>query len=609
MARRRFCEEARIEIAHLAAKAADLGRALRSSERKRRTLERRVDQLACMLADARAELVKANQTIHEYQRQIFGRHSERGPVPGSGPSASSDPAATVPAEDPSTGTAQEPQQTPPRPRGKKKRGARRGHPGHGRRIVEELPCTDEIRTLPEAERCCPQCGTPYKPMPGAYAISRVLDWAVVVFYRRYLRQKYQPACPCTGIKRILVAPRPAKVVPRGLLSPQFIARICVEKFWLGHPLHRILRAMGLNTPAQVVGRGGVTRLLKRLCPLLQPLYDAMCDQVRRATLIGGDETTATVHCSEDDPERQPKHRPNWWNWCFSCATAVVFLLRQGRGEDVPFEFFGWDKQKGPPQHPLLILLTDCYVVYKTLTGWVVNAWCWAHLRRRFLKAARDEATPGAARWAEHWRQRIRTLYKLDDARRQADPAAWPAADQVLRAHVASMRATAKQQLEDSALPQERRGVLDSLLAHWAGLTLFLNHPEVPLDNNERERMLRGPIVGRKNFLFFGSIWSAHLAEMLWSILATVAHNGLNPLTYLTAYLQACADNGGRPLEGPALQRFLPWAVSAEDRATWSAPPPSVLQLSFAPRTSAPRRRLRPCRRSATAPAPVAVDSS
>jgi hypothetical protein len=288
---------------------------------------------------------------------------------------------------------------------------------------------------------------------------------------------------------------------------------------------------------------------------------------------------------------------------------VAFLLRQHRDEQVPFAFFGWDKDKGAPAQPLVILISDCYVVYQALAGWVVNAWCWAHLRRRFIKAARDEATAGVARWAENWRQRIRRLYDLHAARRKALPAAWAAADQALRAHVASMRATAERQLQDSALLPAQRAVLDSLIAHWPGLTLFLDHPEVPLDNNELERILRGPVVGRKNFLFFGSIWSARLAEMLWSILATAARNGLNPLTYLTAYLQACADNGGRPLAGAALQRFLPWAVSAEDRTTWAAPPPPVLQRPFALRTPAPRRRVRPCQRPRTTQIPVGVDSS
>jgi hypothetical protein len=49
--------------------------------------------------------------------------------------------------------------------------------------------------------------------------------------------------------------------------------------------------------------------------------------------------------------------------------------------------------------------------------------------------------------------------------------------------------------------------------------------------------------------------------------------GLNVLTYLTAYLDACGRNGGKPLTGPDLQRFLPWNAAPEDMRTWAQPPP------------------------------------
>ena len=51
---------------------------------------------------------------------------------------------------------------------------------------------------------------------------------------------------------------------------------------------------------------------------------------------------------------------------------------------------------------------------------------------------------------------------------------------------------------------------------WDGLTLFLDFPEVPLDNNECERLLRTPVVGRKNFYGSGARWSGELAAMLWT---------------------------------------------------------------------------------------------
>ena len=50
--------------------------------------------------------------------------------------------------------------------------------------------------------------------------------------------------------------------------------------------------------------------------------------------------------------------------------------------------------------------------------------------------------------------------------------------------------------------------------------------------------------------------------------------GLNVLTYLTAYLNECGRNGGKPVTRPTLERFLPWNASPEDLRTWAQPPPS-----------------------------------
>ena len=92
-----------------------------------------------------------------------------------------------------------------------------------------------------------------------------------------------------------------------------------------------------------------------------------------------------------------------------------------------------------------------------------------------------------------------------------------------------------------------------------------------MDNNEAERLLRTPVLGRKNFYGSGSQWSGQLAACVLTILGTAAKNGLNPLTYLTAYFGACAEAGGKAPGG--VERFLPWNASEEDLADWSRPPP------------------------------------
>ena len=48
--------------------------------------------------------------------------------------------------------------------------------------------------------------------------------------------------------------------------------------------------------------------------------------------------------------------------------------------------------------------------------------------------------------------------------------------------------------------------------------------------------------------------------------------GLNVLTYLTAYLDACGHIRGKPLTSPDLERFLSWTAAPEDLSAWAKPP-------------------------------------
>ena len=92
-----------------------------------------------------------------------------------------------------------------------------------------------------------------------------------------------------------------------------------------------------------------------------------------------------------------------------------------------------------------------------------------------------------------------------------------------------------------------------------------------MDNNSAERILRNPVVGRKNYYGSGSVWSAHLAAMMFSVIQTVLLWGLNPHHWLSAFLQACAENGG---QSPAdLSSFLPWQMTSERREELAQPMP------------------------------------
>ena len=95
---------------------------------------------------------------------------------------------------------------------------------------------------------------------------------------------------------------------------------------------------------------------------------------------------------------------------------------------------------------------------------------------------------------------------------------------------------------------------------------------ISLDNNTAERAIRLPVVTRRNAGGSRNEDSARLAATIWTVTATIQMAGLNPLTYLTAYLDECGHNGRKPPSGPGLERFLPWNASPEDLRAWAQPP-------------------------------------
>ena len=67
-----------------------------------------------------------------------------------------------------------------------------------------------------------------------------------------------------------------------------------------------------------------------------------------------------------------------------------------------------------------------------------------------------------------------------------------------------------------------------------------------------------PATGRKNYYGSGAEWSAELAAMLFSALQTIILRAINLRHWLTVYLTACAENGGKPPTD--LTPFMPWAM-------------------------------------------------
>ena len=210
-------------------------------------------------------------------------------------------------------------------------------------------------------------------------------------------------------------------------------------------------------------------------------------------------------------------------------------------------------------------MSDYYPGYQAMRDGIEHAWCWAHIRRRFFDLGKADATWRA--WSLTWMQRIHELYRLHRRRKQAPDHSpeWWAADRALRAWVEAAERAWQAELQKYGATSPAGKVLATVQRAGSGLILFLDHPDMPLDNHAAERLLQRPVVGRKHddgsradCELCSECWrSGHLAAMIGTVWATAQPMGRNPLPYLRDSLTAVAKNDHNPLPADALARFLP----------------------------------------------------
>jgi transposase len=442
----------------------------------------------------------------------------------------------------------DPQDDTPEPG--RKRGQQAGNPGPKRRDYSSLPVREVFVELPHEQRVCPHCGQPLR-LRSDTEDSEQIEIDVRAHRRVIHRRRYERTCACQG-NRTLTAPPLPKLIPKGLYGTSMWVEILLDKYSSYRPTERFLASWRLGDLD--LAAGTVTDGLKRLEILLRPIYEAIKKRNPDGDLHLADETRWRVFVVQEG-----KQGYGWWLWVLSGPDTVVYVLDASRSHAVPEGHYR-AQSRG-------VLVVDRYSAYKAMIwvkdGVIVLAFCWSHVRRDFIRVGKG--WPELKTWALGWLRRIRVLYQLNHRRLETEngSAAFGDTDGCLRQAVAEIKMQMETELARADPATPCRKVLESLAAHWEGLTLFVDDPRIPMDNNTSERRARGPAVARKNFYGSGSLWSGQLAATAFSIFATLALWELNPRKWLTWYFQRCAAAGGK-VPGD-VEQFLPWYLSQEKK--------------------------------------------
>jgi transposase len=434
---------------------------------------------------------------------------------------------------------------------KKNRGQQPGSEGHGRTDRSNIRVADTVELAIPGGCNCPECGKAYLVLPVTED-SSLHEIAIDLFQIIFKQLKYVSQCQCRG-KRIVTAAPPPRLYARTDIGNSLWVYLVVQKFLHGVPTNRTLKDLSLYGFS--LAEGTVTGGLKIINDLLDQLYEGIANHCRGADLWNADETTWRIFDSG---------KARWWLWLIASDDAVAYILDPSRSKKVPSEFFAGSTG---------VLMTDRLASYKALQESIRKAWCWVHIRRDFLNIF--NGVKHLKRWAKKWLKRIAELlvlghrrFKLWECDQDSGPE-WDAVQNELKAHIEKLECEWKRELKQQTLHDEQKKVLRSLKRHWAGLTLFLEDPRIPLHNNRAERLLRHAVILRKNSFGSGTKWAGELAAKLFSIFQTWLINGLDPQSLLLDYFNECSKTPGRA--PPNINQFLPWTISSERKQQFALP--------------------------------------
>jgi hypothetical protein len=402
---------------------------------------------------------------------------------------------------------------------------------------------------------CPVCGqgTLYKLPPGG---EIRIDGHALLSALRYELQKLR----CSGCGQIFTAKLPQEAGAEKY-SARARAVLAIGRYYLGLPFYRLqgYQAMlGVPVPdatqwdqIEKVGDCSyvVFEYLERLAAQGELIYQDDT-AVRILSLIG--ENLKIRAQAEAMGFSRPKERTGMYTTALvvQVGEQMICLYYSGRahaGENLKALLA---QRQGDLSKPLV--MSDALVSNEAEETTLIRCHCLAHGRRQFSDL--EDVFP------QECQAVIEALKQVFDHDAQArDEQMSPEARLAYHRDYSGpimddLKSWLDKQFNDRLVePNSSLGkAVAYMQGHWETLTRFLSVAGAPLDNNLVERALKLFIRQRKNSLFYKTEYSAYIASVLTSLIATCLHAGVNALDYLVALQEHRKEVFAAP------EAWLPW---------------------------------------------------
>lgn len=381
-----------------------------------------------------------------------------------------------------------------------------------RPLPPELPRVEE-RIEPES--CvCGTCGSDLHCI--GEEISEKLDIKPIEFF---VRRTIRPKFACRACEIVVTAPTLPAIIERGIAAPGLLAHVLISKYADHIPLNRLIgmllrsgMELPISTLSEWVGACGVA---------LQPLVDALRDELNRSRVLHADETPVQMLAPGNGKTK----------------TAFLFAYRRGEIGEKPIVVFDFATSRSGSnarrflEHYGGVLVVDDFPGYKHLfrTTPMRELACWAHARRNFFELHKAKKSMIATEALT----RIAALYDVErEVRDQGTQARHDYRQQHARPKVEALFDWLTQLRPTVNGGADSVKAIDYLLRRKSAFTAYLDDAAFPIDNNPVENAIRPIALGRKNWLFAGSETAGQRAANIMSLIQTAKANGHDPHAYL-----------------------------------------------------------------------------
>lgn len=406
-------------------------------------------------------------------------------------------------------------------------------------LPEHLPRYEVEARAPEDVKHCPEHGE--RTLIG-YDTVETLE-----FERPQLRvrvTKYPKyACPSHVDCGVASPARPQSLVEGDRYDTSVAAEIITAKYGFHLPVYRQqdLFAGSGWTPQ----RSTLLNILVASATVIRPLVAYLRQVVLAGDLLGTDDTRVTLLLPPTIPKAQannPKSARIGEVFSEAAAegrrsvTARMWAYRSLTELLNVFDFTVSRHRDGPD---LMLadfcgtVLADCYSGYEGIVlrsdGRIRRAACVAHARRKVFDA--KEAYPLESSLVL---AKFQQLYDLEDQARPLSPEERTRVRQSAAAEVwASLDEWLRSEAATGVLPKSKFGqALGYLRNQWEPLQTYLSDGRIPIDNNEVEQLMKQVAIGRKNWLFIGSVAAGERAADFLTLVSSAVRNDLDVWAYL-----------------------------------------------------------------------------